>query len=103
MAINSFDVRDLGFVHKSPSRKATANFTRGAYWQDVSAHGAKIAKSVSPKAWENGENAAGGFFQQTRIRNSLIVGAQMSEGSELLPEFLYDLPFFSYGNEDTLR
>ncbi len=33
------------------------------------------------------------------VRNTLLVGDQSSEGSELLPQFIYDLPFFSHQNE----
>lgn len=36
------------------------------------------------------------------VRNHLMVGNEASEGSELLPEFMYDLPFFSHRVEDIL-
>jgi hypothetical protein len=47
------------------SSKAAAILTRGAYSQYVSANAAKSGKSVSPKVRQNGENAAGGFFQHS--------------------------------------
>ena len=53
-----------------PPSKAAASFARGVCWHDVSAHGPKRAKLVSPKVRKTGENAAGGFFQQTLARKS---------------------------------
>ncbi len=54
-----------GNGQKSPSSKAEAFLTRGAYSQYVSANAVKSGKSVNPKVRHNGENAAGGFFHHS--------------------------------------
>jgi len=63
------ELKDFWPVQKSPSSKAIAIFSRGAYWQYVSAHGPKRAKSGSPKVRKKSQHAAGGFFQQAHYHS----------------------------------
>ena len=49
----------------SASRRGPLLYSRKASWHYVSAHGPKRAKLVRPKVQKTGEDATGGFFQQT--------------------------------------